>query len=195
MPVRLFLVSSKGLTWGALSRSHPCHGSVEQAAARAPSSPSQPSPLPAWPAETCRHMQPDLAPTSATILLYALSQRWPTCSTASGASLHLKSARASVAERCSNPAFPAYPSCRPTIKFTIVPMTPDRQTHQLVAAAASCPAAGIPEPVKVDAAAGVGGVRALHKGQQALDGLQELARGLVVHDVRGAIHDVGDLLT
>ena len=48
--------------------------------------------------------------------------------------------------------------------------------------------------VEVDTTAGGGRVHALHDGQQALDGGQVLARGLVVHDVR-RVHNVGDLLT
>ncbi len=67
------------------------------------------------------------------------------------------------------------------------------QGHLFVTAGAGGAAAGVSEPVKVDGAGGVGRVRALHKGKQALDGLQVLARGLVVHDVRAAVHDVGNL--
>lgn len=69
------------------------------------------------------------------------------------------------------------------------------RAHQLVTAAASSAAAGIAEAVEVDTARGVRRVGPLHKCQQALDGLQVLARGLVVHNMRGAVHDVRDLLT
>lgn len=65
-----------------------------------------------------------------------------------------------------------------------------QRAHQLVAAAASSATAGIAEAVKVNAAGGIRGVGPLHKGQQTLDCLQVLARGLVVHDVRRSIHDM-----
>ena len=50
------------LTWRALSPSHPCHGSVALATAQAPSSPSHPFLLPAWPAHTHLTSNPNPTP-------------------------------------------------------------------------------------------------------------------------------------